>query len=159
VLDVARGALTRSGGPVPLGSRALAVLLALLRAGTGVVAKRDLVEAAWPGTVVEESNLSVQIATLRKLLGTQPDGRNWIATVARVGYRFAGPVSGASETPAPLPTVCVMPFGDGGEGTRRTAAKANRLQKATGDALAPIRAHPDWSARLDELMRRAREAD
>jgi DNA-binding winged helix-turn-helix (wHTH) protein len=35
-------------------------------------------EAAWPGMVVEESNLSVQIAALRKLLGPSPDGGDWM---------------------------------------------------------------------------------
>ena len=47
-------------------------------------------DTAWPGTAVEESNLSVQIAALRKLLGAAHDGGEWIATVPRVGYRFAG---------------------------------------------------------------------
>ena len=47
-------------------------------------------EAAWPGLAVEESNLSVQIASLRKLLGETPEGAEWIATAPRIGYRFAG---------------------------------------------------------------------
>jgi DNA-binding winged helix-turn-helix (wHTH) protein len=45
---------------------------------------------SWPDTVVEESNLSVQIAALRKLLGPTPNGGEWISTVSRVGYRFDG---------------------------------------------------------------------
>ena len=52
------------------------------------VAKEDLLARAWPGTLVEEGNLTVQIAALRKALGTAPDGQSWIVTVPRVGYRL-----------------------------------------------------------------------
>ena len=79
-------------------------------------------EAVWPNTIVEESNLSVQIAALRKLLGPQPDGREWIVTVSRVGYRFAGSVRAGDATgddvPAldksaalpERPSIAVLPF-------------------------------------------------
>jgi DNA-binding winged helix-turn-helix (wHTH) protein len=63
------------------------LLCALLQAPGQVLSKSALMEAAWPGLVVEESNLTVQIAALRKLLGPQPDGRDWIVTVPTVGYR------------------------------------------------------------------------
>jgi DNA-binding winged helix-turn-helix (wHTH) protein len=69
------------------------VLHALLDANGHAVTKAKLIDFAWPGAVVEESNLSVQIASLRKLLGPTPDGGDWIATVARIGYRFAGSVT------------------------------------------------------------------
>ena len=90
VLDLDRGALLRDGTPMPAGGKAIALLGALLAAENRVVAKADLVDAAWPGIAIEESNLSVQIAALRKLLGPHPAGGDWITTVARVGYRFAG---------------------------------------------------------------------
>jgi TolB-like protein len=90
VLDLERGALLRDGVPIPAGNKATALLGALLAAENRAVAKHDLVDAAWPGIAVEESNLSVQIATLRKLLGPNPAGGEWITTVPRVGYRFAG---------------------------------------------------------------------
>jgi tetratricopeptide (TPR) repeat protein len=60
----------------------------LLEAEGRVVTKADLMERAWPGLTVEEGNLTVQIATLRKLLGARPDGTEWIVTVPRVGYRL-----------------------------------------------------------------------
>ena len=80
-----------------------------------------IMDAAWPNTVVEESNLSVQIASLRKLLGTCPDGAGWISTVPRIGYRFAGPLivqnggdnsTGADRAadPARRPSIAVLPF-------------------------------------------------
>ena len=69
MLDAARGALLRDGAPVALGQRALAVLAALGETPGRTVAKEDLLARAWPGTIVEEGNLTVQIAALRKALG------------------------------------------------------------------------------------------
>ena len=119
-LDGTRGVLTRNGSPVSLGTRAFSLLGALLRAGGKVVTKDELMAAAWPGMVVEEANLSVQIATLRKILATSPEAHDWIATASRVGYRFIGPVQqirAADELPAvPVgdaadkPSIAVLPF-------------------------------------------------
>ena len=92
VLDVDRGSRVREGRPVVLSSKGLQLLLTLLRAPGQIVTKADLMRAAWSDTAVEESNLSVQIAALRKQLGPSPDGEDWIATVPRVGYRFVGNV-------------------------------------------------------------------
>ena len=113
VLDPGR-VLTREGTPVALGQRALAILGALLEASGGVVTKAELMEHAWPGVTVEESNISVQIAALRKELG---DG--WIVTVPRVGYRLtsasvtAAVHPGTSEPHSPergRPSLIVLPF-------------------------------------------------
>src|SRR5918995_6350568 len=92
-LDVGRGGLFEHGRPVAMGSKALALLRTLVEARGQVVAKADLMDAAWPNTNVEESNLTVQIAALRRRLRGSPDSEDWIATFPRVGYRFAGPLS------------------------------------------------------------------
>src|ERR1700722_17868935 len=116
ILDSVRGTLTRDGRLVPANHKGIALLTALLRTPGEVVGKTTLMDAAWPGTSVEESNLSVQIAALRKLLGGMGDGGEWIVTVPRVGYRFAGSVSGADgsssdpDTEA-RPLIAVLPFG------------------------------------------------
>ena len=89
-LDLPRGTLVREGRPIAVGAKGLSLLCALLRAPGQVLSKSTLMEAAWPGLIVEESNLTVQIAALRKLLGPQADGSDWIVTVPRVGYRFNG---------------------------------------------------------------------
>jgi DNA-binding winged helix-turn-helix (wHTH) protein/tetratricopeptide (TPR) repeat protein len=113
VIEPDRRVLVRDGVPVAAGARARAVLITLLRRGNQVVRKDELIEAAWPGTAIEESNLSVQIANLRKLLGRQPDGTDWIATIPRIGYRFAGPISSGGPRPLPARTlVAVVPFTD-----------------------------------------------
>jgi TolB-like protein len=118
--DTGHRVLAVEGKPLAVGQRATAVLGALLAADGRVVAKAELLDAGWPGLVVEESNLSVQIAALRKVLGPGPDGREWIATIARVGYRFAGPVTLEAEAEAlgsaiqtsvdGRPAVAVLPF-------------------------------------------------
>jgi adenylate cyclase len=72
--------------PAVLGSRAFDVLIALLERRERVVTKSELLDIAWPGLVVEENNLSVQISSLRKVLGPQA-----IATVAGRGYQFVMP--------------------------------------------------------------------
>lgn len=121
VLDIGRGALTHDGLPIALGNRGLSLLKVLLQANSQVVSKAALMEAAWPGIIVEESNLSVQIAALRKLLGRSPGGGQWIATVPRVGYRFAAaagieqsepilPQETASGDAGRRPSIAVLPF-------------------------------------------------
>lgn len=83
VLDIQRGCLLRGGRPVAVGHKGLCLLQALLQGRGQVVSKMALMQAAWQEAAVEESNLSVQIAALRKLLGPQADGSDWIATVPR----------------------------------------------------------------------------
>src|SRR5437764_1171529 len=71
------------GVPMALGGRAFDLLLALIERRERVVDKSELFDVVWPGLVVEENNLQVQMTSLRKLLG-----RNAIATVHGRGYRF-----------------------------------------------------------------------
>ncbi|MEO7223691.1 MAG: winged helix-turn-helix domain-containing protein [Devosia sp.] len=103
--------LYRDGKPIAIGQRALALLEALAIAD-GPVDKATLMAAAWPGTIVEEGNLTVQIAALRKALGTRPDGQEWIVTVPRVGYRLLrGDVVGRQPGQGVrIPSVAVLPF-------------------------------------------------
>lgn len=109
--DPASGRLLRDGQPLPLGQRALALLAALHAARGAPVAKEALIAAAWPGLAVEEGNLTVQIAALRRALGPGPSGQDWIVTVPRLGYRLALP---AAPDLAAVPRLAVLPFtGDG----------------------------------------------
>ena len=64
----------------------------MLSSAGALVSKDALIEAAWPGLAIEESNLTVQIAALRRALGEVPGGEEWIVTLPRRGYRFVGPV-------------------------------------------------------------------
>ena len=85
-----------AGQPVALGARAFDVLLALVAQRGQVVSKADLLDQAWPGLMVEENNLSVQISALRKVLGAHA-----IATIPALGYRFALAESAADALPMP----------------------------------------------------------
>src|SRR5690242_10532669 len=82
--------LLADGAPVELGNRAFDVLMALIQSKGALVTKEELLDRVWPGTIVEESNLHVQISALRKALG---DDRSIILTVSGRGYRFTVPVS------------------------------------------------------------------
>jgi TolB-like protein/Tfp pilus assembly protein PilF len=84
----------------------VALLRTLIDRAGAPVSKDALMEAAWPGLAVEDSNLTVQIAALRRALGEVPGGESWIATLPRRGYRFAGPAVTKSEDRVPAtPTV------------------------------------------------------
>lgn len=116
VLDSGAGTLLRSDVPVAVGDRGLKLLAALVCRPGEILSKAELMDAAWPGRAVEEGNLTVQIAQLRKLLGPAADGGDWIATVPRVGYRFTAAseqLGGARRKPLPLPgkpSIAVLPF-------------------------------------------------
>lgn len=103
--------LLAHGRPVPLGGRAFDLLLVLIELRDRVVAKDELLERVWPGTVVEENNLTVQVSALRKVLGADA-----IATVAGRGYRFTLPLleddAAAIELPGPRerPVIAVLAF-------------------------------------------------
>jgi DNA-binding winged helix-turn-helix (wHTH) protein len=83
-------------------------LLRILVDRAGVPVSKDaLIAAAWPGLAVEDSNLTVQIAALRRVLREEPGGERWIETLPRRGYRFVGPTiknvenNGIIERPTP----------------------------------------------------------
>src|SRR5271166_532764 len=65
----------------------------MLVEGAGTPISKDrLIESAWPGLSIEESNLTVQIAALRRTFAEEYGGENWIETLPRRGYRYVGPV-------------------------------------------------------------------
>jgi DNA-binding winged helix-turn-helix (wHTH) protein len=97
-----RRQLVADGVPIELGTRALDLLLVLLEANGSLVGKDELLSRVWPGVVVSEENLKVQISALRRALG---DGRDFIRTEFGRGYRFIAPVRsivalGACQRPA-----------------------------------------------------------
>jgi len=131
-LDATAEILFRDAEPVALGQRAVALLRVLVEHAGQPVSKETLIQAAWPGLAVEDSNLTVQIAALRRVLGEAPGGETWIETLPRRGYRFVGPAVAAGalsakpiatdeapRTPPDIPSIAVLPFqnlsGDPGE--------------------------------------------
>ncbi|MBN3808626.1 winged helix-turn-helix domain-containing protein [Paraburkholderia sp. Ac-20347] len=84
-VDLRERVLLRNGEPVQMGARAYAILEALIEADGGLVTKHELLARAWPGVVVEENNLQVQLSKLRRALG---DDRACIVTESGRGYRL-----------------------------------------------------------------------
>lgn len=91
-LDGMRRTLSRDGERVPMTARTFDVLLALVERAGQTVEKDDLLGIVWPDAVVEEANLTQQVFTIRRMLGTAPGDAGYIVTVARRGYRFVAPV-------------------------------------------------------------------
>ena len=122
-LDAEAGILFRGTEPVTLGQRAVALLALLLKQAGAPVAKEALVEAAWPAQAIELSNLTVQIAAIRRVLDDPAGGAAWIETLPRRGYRYVGPpVVAHDPDQAPIastaaglqlpekPSIAVLPF-------------------------------------------------
>jgi predicted ATPase/DNA-binding winged helix-turn-helix (wHTH) protein len=85
--------LKRAAETIPLGGRALDVMIALTELAGEVVSYGELISLVWPNVTVDESNLRVQIATLRKALGDGEHGARYISNVTGRGYCFVAPVS------------------------------------------------------------------
>ena len=87
---------------IRLGSRALEILIALAEHSGQLVTKDQLMARVWPNTVVEENNLKVHIAALRRTLGDGQPGRRYVATVPGRGYRFVAPVEVSAAAKPPV---------------------------------------------------------
>lgn len=96
--------LLADGKPVAIGARAFDVLVALVERRATVVSKDELLDSAWPGLVVEEANVQVQVSQLRKLIGADA-----VATVPRRGYQFVARLD--DEIAAPAPRMFLDSFG------------------------------------------------
>ena len=121
--------LLDAGRPVALGARAFDLLHALIERRDRSVGKAELLDVVWPGLVVEEANLPVQVSTLRRLIGPQA-----IATIPGLGYRFAMTLDDPVAIAAPRqPDVAYVPV-------------HTNVPAATGLLL-------DRDAELDELPR------
>ncbi|MET4385996.1 putative ATPase/DNA-binding winged helix-turn-helix (wHTH) protein [Bradyrhizobium sp. F1.4.3] len=92
--------LRRDGVALPLGSRALDILIYLAERPGEVVAKQELIDHVWPDVIVEEGSIRVHVAAIRKALGDGQFGNRYIANIKGRGYSFVGmvvPLGGATE--------------------------------------------------------------
>ena len=102
-LNPAERTLLRNSRPVAITPKAFETLVVLVERGGFVVEKEFLYKRVWPDTFVEESTLSQNIFTLRKILGGASDSSGYIETVPKIGYRFVAkvqrmsPASGAKR--------------------------------------------------------------
>jgi eukaryotic-like serine/threonine-protein kinase len=96
-VDMAERLLFNDGQIVSLPPKVFDILLVLVQKRGRVLRKEELIEEVWPDTFVEEGNLARNISTLRKILGDGPEGRQYIETIPRRGYRFVATVKEISD--------------------------------------------------------------
>ncbi len=88
--------------PVRLGNRALDILIILVERAGEIVSKEELIAHTWPNTHVEETNLRVHMAALRKVLGEGQAGTRYIENIIGRGYSFVAAASREEGTPRPI---------------------------------------------------------
>src|ERR1700721_435023 len=98
-LFVAERLLKKADKPIPLGGRALDILIALLERPGEVVPHKELISNVWPAVTVEEANLRFQMAALRKALGDGRDGARYVSNVAGRGYCFVASITRSAADP------------------------------------------------------------
>jgi DNA-binding winged helix-turn-helix (wHTH) protein len=89
-LNVFERVLSKEQQVIPLTPKAFDTLVFFVRNRGRVVEKDELLQAVWPDTFVEEGVLAVNVAAIRKALSDGEEGRSYIETVPRRGYRFIG---------------------------------------------------------------------
>ena len=104
-LDVAKRQLLREGEVVPLYSKAFDLLLLLVESRGRDLGKDEILERVWPGQVLEESNLTVNISAVRRALGERAAQPRFLVTIPGRGYRFVANVNDVSDA---LPTVVIQ---------------------------------------------------
>jgi predicted ATPase/DNA-binding winged helix-turn-helix (wHTH) protein len=97
--------LFEGDSPLHVGSRALTILQILVERAGKVVDKRELARLVWPDTLVEEVNIRVHVAALRRALGDGQNGARYIVNIPGRGYSFTGAVSVHSEPRKPDRTI------------------------------------------------------
>lgn len=90
--------LFRNSKVVPLAPKACEVLLALVESNGKLLTKQEILDRVWANTFVEEANLTHHVSALRKALGEDKNGRKFIETIPRKGYRFVAEVKNATAS-------------------------------------------------------------
>jgi DNA-binding winged helix-turn-helix (wHTH) protein len=130
-LDSNRRRLIRDGEPILISDRYVEILLLFAANAGRVISKDELIEAGWQDVAVADNSIEQAISSLRKTLGTQPDGGSYIETLTRRGYRF---------------------------GARVERGKAKESDASLDALLAPYRAFVEGRAALETLGRRSSHA-
>jgi DNA-binding winged helix-turn-helix (wHTH) protein len=140
-VNLAEKQLQRQGEPIRLAPKTFDLLAVLIQNQGRLVTKERLLAEVWPHVFVEEANLSVNIASLRKVL--EGDEQQYIETVPKRGYRFVARVLAREETlkePHPRETrneirysLAVLPFANEGCGPAGEYLTAGLMESVTNN--------------------------
>jgi TolB-like protein/Tfp pilus assembly protein PilF len=139
-LDTGERLLLRDGEPVPLTPKVFDTLVVLLQKSGHMVGKDELMKEVWADSFVEEGNLTQNISVLRKVLGENFDGRAYIETVTRRGYRFIADVRELADVADPTREKQTGALISKGQGT---AAQDNGLNSLAVLPLTNVSGNPD----------------
>jgi DNA-binding winged helix-turn-helix (wHTH) protein/tetratricopeptide (TPR) repeat protein len=140
--------LLRGDTPIPLAPKTYELLTMLVTRHGRLLTRDELMKAIWPDSFVEEINLTVNISLLRKLLGEQPDGKVYIITVPKRGYRFDAPVV-ESLPPCAPPPESIVPVSIASGDIPEPAPPSPRLNETPPpEAVTTLAAIPELHPRL-----------
>jgi TolB-like protein/DNA-binding winged helix-turn-helix (wHTH) protein/Tfp pilus assembly protein PilF len=131
-LDSEEKVLVCQGQAVPIAPKDIETLIVLVERAGHIVGKDELLEKVWPGVFIEENNLARRIFNLRQVLGEGPDGRKYIETVPKRGYRFVGSVRERGEGADSLASATAT------SDSHQHTARADRWRRAWAWALAAV---------------------
>jgi TolB-like protein/DNA-binding winged helix-turn-helix (wHTH) protein len=145
--------------PVPIGQRALDVLGVLVERAGELVTRDEIIAAAWPNTLVEDNNLNMQIAALRRVLDDGRTAPSSIQTVPRRGYRLVVPVTRVGRSGQSLPLEEVRGPGlesasqpQGASARPRNRARLAIIAGVVGTLLLVAVAIAGWKGQLPRLL-------
>src|ERR1700692_831972 len=128
-LDPQQRVLLRDGKPIALTSKAFEILNLLVENHGRALSKEEMMREVWPDSFVDESNLTQHIFHLRKMLGDTREGRAYIDTLPRHGYRFVAAVQQLPATRAEA----AAPAADTSEAPAAVAnSRPTRLRRVIG---------------------------
>jgi DNA-binding winged helix-turn-helix (wHTH) protein len=134
-LDPSERRLTREGQVMPLTPKVFDTLLLFVENSNLLLTKDEMIRRLWPDSFVEESNLAQNVSMLRRALGEQPNGKPYIETVPKRGYRFTAEVRLRAEE---QPTVARGESAFSPLGPERVDAFELRANEAPEPAPAPV---------------------
>ncbi len=153
-LDATTRLLYRAGEEVVLTPKAVETLIALVERQGTVISKEELMQEIWADTIVEESNLSQYLHVLRKTLGETSDGKPYIETLKRRGYRFNGTVrvveDGNSLSPSFVEAESLESGAEAANGQPQSASSFSRRVERRGNLRAIT--HVDTERETPQLV-------
>jgi DNA-binding winged helix-turn-helix (wHTH) protein/Tol biopolymer transport system component len=147
ILDASECLLTLQGKAVPLAPKAFEALVILVENAGHLVDKDDLMKRLWPDSFVEEGNVAKQVSLLRKVLSEATNGREYIETVPKRGYRFLVEVSEVANPEADFKADTLSNANLGLEFETRRPVTRRRVLEAAAVAVLLIASGALWFAK------------